>query len=500
MTTSVSVARSGGLALALLCTTQFMLILDVAIVNVALPSVQRDLGFSRENLQLIVTTYVLTFGGLLLLGGRMSDLYGRKRLFLTGMGLFTLSSLAAGLATSDIGMLVARAVQGVGGALVSPAALSLLMGIFPEGASRNRALGIWSAIAAGGGAAGLLLGGAITSLASWRWVFLLNVPLGALVLLLSLRSLPEGAGAHGRLDVAGAATITLGFAALVYGLGRLETDGFAGSALLLLVAAFALLTIFVMIERRVSEPLVAFTIFQAPGLIKANLALLLLSAVVLGVNYFLTLYFQQVLAFSPFVTGLAFLPITLVSGLTSSLVVRWVERLGVRVLLVCGMVLLALGSLWLSGIMANSHYLSAVLPGLVLVATGMGIGYTLGTVAATDGVRVQQQGIASGILNTSMQIGGAVGLAALATLSSTVTASSSSGAPLEGLTAGFRAAFLAMVGIGLSAAAIVWVFGQKSKTNTGSAVSIIPDGNNGPCQPAIAGMSKNPPAAPVNSL
>jgi EmrB/QacA subfamily drug resistance transporter len=464
MTTQHPTKISGGTALLLLAMTQFMLILDIAIVNVALPSLQKDLGFSGETLAFVVTTYVLTFGGLLLLGGRMADVFGRKRLFLIGLLAFTLASLLAGLAQSELMMLAARALQGVGGAFVSPAALALLTSIFPEGNERNRALGVWSAVAAGGGAAGLLLGGAITSFASWRWVFLINVPLGLLVFLAASRLLPESrAETSGHIDVAGAITVTLGLVSLVYGLGHIEQVGFDASVIALLVAALVLLTLFVVTELRVREPLIPFSIFRSRSLTGANLALLLLSGVVLGVNYFLTLYFQQVLSFSPFQTGLAFLPITLFSGVASGLAVRFLQRLSAGKLLAIGMLSLALGSFLLSNVSPNGHYFLTVLPGLILVAIGLGFGYTLGTMAATSGIEASQQGLASGILNTSQQLGGAIGLAILATVASAVT-NNSGEASMVALTRGFQIAFWLMTGFSLLAALIVWFMVREHKT------------------------------------
>lgn len=333
--------QSGGAArrqraLLLLCMAQFMLILDIAIVNVALPPIAEDLGFSPGNLQLVVTAYALTFGGLLLLGGRLSDLLGRRNAFVWGLGLFTLASLGCGLAPSAAFLVAARAMQGVGGALVAPAALSLLTSIFPEGEERNRALGLWSAVAATGGAAGLLIGGVLTDLAGWRSVFLVTVPLGAIVALASLRVLPEGRPetGGGRLDWAGAATATTGLVALVYGLGRGETEGFGEvSVVALLLSAVVLIAAFVVIELRVREPLVPFGLFRSPTLTGANLATLLLSAVIIGTNFFLTLYLQQVLSFSPLQTGLAFLPQTLAAAVASGVAARLVSRLGVRALL-----------------------------------------------------------------------------------------------------------------------------------------------------------------------
>lgn len=445
-------------ALLLLCMAQFMLVLDVAIVNVALPRVQIDLNFARGDLQLVVTAYALTFGGLLLLGGRITDLVGRRGVFMIGLALFTLASLTCGLAQSPAMLVAARSLQGVGGALLSPAALSLLITIFPEGKERNRALGVWSALAAGGGAAGLLLGGVLTDLASWRWVFLVNVPIGVIVLLASFQMLPASKGtSKGHIDVAGAITVTLGLIALVYALSRGGQKGFGeGLVITLLIASIVLLTTFVAIELRSQEPLVPFRLFRLRTLTGANLGTLLLSAVILGVNYFLTLYFQQVQAYSPLITGLAFLPMTLVSVLASGIAARLVSRIGARLLLLLGMLALAGGTALLSQISPHGTYLISVLPGLLFVAVGLGFGFTIGTLAATAGVDAGQQGVASGILSTSQQLGGAIGLAILTAVASMVTASVTI-PTAQTLTDGFRAAFLVACGFALIAALVVGV-------------------------------------------
>lgn len=453
----VSGQRGWG-ALLLLCMAQFMLVLDVAIVNVALPRVQIDLSFARGDLQLVVTAYALTFGGLLLLGGRITDLVGRRGVFMIGLALFTLASLTCGLAQSPAMLVAARSLQGVGGALLSPAALSLLITIFPEGKERNRALGVWSALAAGGGAAGLLLGGVLTDLASWRWVFLVNVPIGIIVLLVSFQMLPASKStSKGRIDVAGAVTVTLGLIALVYGLSRGGQQGFGeGSVIALLIASIMLLAAFVAIELRSQEPLVPFGLFRLRTLTGANLGTLLLSAVILGVNYFLTLYFQQVQAYSPLITGLAFLPMTLVSVLASGIAARLVSRIGARLLLLLGMLALAGGTALLSQISPHGTYLISVLPGLLFVAVGLGFGFTIGTLAATAGVDASQQGVASGILSTSQQLGGAIGLAILTAVASMVTASVTI-PTAQTLTDGFRAAFLVACGFALVAALVIGV-------------------------------------------
>jgi EmrB/QacA subfamily drug resistance transporter len=459
--------RVGGmLALWVLCMAMFMLILDVAIVNVALPSIQRDLGFSSGNLQLVITTYALAFGGLLLLGGRVADVLGRKRMFTVGLFAFTLASFACGIALSDTMLLVARGVQGVGAALVAPAAMSLLVTIFTEGEPRNRALGVWSAVAAGGGAAGLVIGGLLTDFAGWRWVFLVNVPVGLAVLVASRTALPRDTSTErGHIDFAGAFAVTLGLVALGYGLERGGQSGFGDIAVLaLLVASFALLASFTLIERRATEPLVPFTIFRLGNVVGANLASFLMSGVVIGVNYFLTLYFQRVLGFSPLLTGLAFLPMTVTIAVASSLSSRLVGRLGARSLLLAGMVALVIGAALLVRLSPETNYVSAVLPALLIVALGLGPGFAVGAIAATNGVPSSQQGVASGLLSTTQQVGGAVGLAVLVAVSSAVSGAAGMETP-QALADGFRAAFVAMSVLALVAGLAVWGFVRERSSS-----------------------------------
>jgi EmrB/QacA subfamily drug resistance transporter len=453
-------------ALLLLCLAQFLLVLDVAIVNVALPSISADLEFPAEDLQLVATAYTLTFGGLLLLGGRAADLLGRRTVFVAGLSLFTGASLACGLAPSPGALVAARAAQGVGGALVSPAALSLLTTLFAEGPARNRALAVWSALAAGGGAAGLLLGGVLTDLAGWRWVFFVHVPVGVAVVVAALRLLPAGERQHGRVDMAGAVAGTAGLMALVYGLS-------GGGAVLLLVGA-VLLAAFVAIERRAAEPLVPFSLFGLRSLVGANLATFFLSAVILGANFFLTLYFQGVRGYSPLVTGLAFLPLTVASALASGVAARLVGRLGARTLLLAGMAALAAGSLLLSRLSPAGSVLVVVLPGMLLVAVGLGVGFTVGTLAATAGVEARQQGAASGVFNTSQQVGAGIGLAVLAAVA---------GAD------GFRVAFLAMAGCALAGALAVAALIREIPAATG-AVPAGGTAHTAQCLPAVTQVTR----------
>lgn len=486
-------AGHGAMPLALLCMAQFMLILDIAIVNVALPAIQTDLNFSRENLQLVVTAYTLSFGGLLLLGGRLADVLGRRRVFVAGLLVFTLASLGCGLARSDGMLVVARAVQGVGGALVSPAALALLITIYPEGPQRNRALGVWSAVAAGGGAAGLLLGGALTDLAGWRSVFLVNVPLGALVAVAAWRALEESRPARGGgIDVGGGVAATAGLIALVYGLSRGEQAGFGNPLVLALLAGGALaLAAFVVVERRVREPLVPVELFRLPTLLGANVSTLLMSAVVLGVNYFLTLFFQQVQGYSPLQTGLAFLPLTFAAALASGVAARSIGRVGARRLLLAAMLALAVGAALLAQITPRSSYISGALPGLLLAAVGLGFGFTVGTLAATAGVVPRLQGVASGIFNTSQQIGGALGLAVLASVAGAVSGAGADG-DLETLTAGFRAAFWTMAILAVAAALVVLALvreqdcaAEMARLDREPGQPTAATGYASPCQPAV---------------
>jgi len=492
MTPAASERR--GAALFLLCAAQFMLVLDIAVVNVGLPSIQRALEFSSADLQLVVTAYGVTFGGLLLLGGRAADLRGRRRLFVGGLVVFTVASLGCGLAQSDTMLVLARALQGVGAALVSPAALSLLIAIFPEGDERSRALGIWAGVGAGGAAAGLLVGGVLTDAAGWRWIFLINVPVGVAAVLAARRLLPAGVGASaGRIDLPGAIAVTTGLMALVYGLGRGQHVGFtAGSTVALLAGAGALLAGFVAIERRAPEPLVNFAIFRARTLTGANLALGLGAGVFVAVTFFLTLYFQQVLGFSPIETGLAFLPISVLIAATAQVTSRLIARAGARRLMVAGAAALSAGVLLLSGISPGGSYLSDALPGMLAVAIAMGLVFPVGTVAGTAGVQPHEQGLASGILGTSQQLGPAVALAALATVASGITADAA-GPPATALTDGFQIALL--VGAAVAALAALGALAlirerdceqELARRRRATRPPPILSAQASPCQPAIA--------------
>jgi EmrB/QacA subfamily drug resistance transporter len=481
-------------ALLVLCMAQFMLVLDIAVVNVGLPSIQADLGFSPESLQLVVTAYTLTFGGLLLLGGRAADLLGRRRMFLVGLAVFTAASLLCGLAQSDTMLIVSRALQGIGGALLSPAALSLLITTFTEGSERNRALGLWAAVGAGGAAVGLLVGGVLTDLANWRWVFLINVPIGAAVAFAVPRILPATqAPGSGRIDYYGAGVATAGLMALVYGLSRGEQYSFSAPLTVgLLAAAVVLLCAFVVVEQRVAEPLVPFRIFRARTLTGANVAIFLAVSVMLSMTFFLTLYFQQVLGFSPVETGLAFLPVSLILGTVARVAAGTVERTGARPLLLTGFVFLVAGMLYLSRVSADGSYLADGLPGMALISVGMGLVFPVATVAATAGIAAHEQGLASGILNTSQQVGGAVGLAVLATVAS-AAAKSGASSPAVAATDGFEAAFLVSAGIALTAAVAAFFLVRESDCEAelrrrragGGVVPASGNAQTSPCAPAV---------------
>jgi EmrB/QacA subfamily drug resistance transporter len=429
--------------LVLICLAQFMVVLDATIVNVALPSIQKDLHLSEGSLQWIVNAYTLVFGGFLLLGGRAGDLLGRKRLFLIGLVVFTGASLLDGLASSE-GMLIgARALQGLGAALISPAALSIISTTFEEGAERAKALGVWAAIAIGGSAVGLILGGVLTQYFSWPWIFFVNVPVGIVGFVLSLRLIPESreALAHRSYDLAGAVTVTGGLMALVYaivdaqeaGWGSTKTLGFFGAAVMLLAA-------FVLVELRAKAPLVRLSIFRTRSLLTANIAMFLAMSGMFAMFFFNTLYIQRILGYGPLEAGIAFLPFTAGIMISAGLASQFAPRVGVRPVAALGMVLSAAGLLLLTQLPVHGSYVADVLPAIALSSLGMGAVFMPLTLIATTGLENDDQGLASGLFNTSQQVGGALGLAVLSTLATSKT-SSAGGSPAHALVTGFHWAF-----------------------------------------------------------
>jgi EmrB/QacA subfamily drug resistance transporter len=411
--------------LVLVCLAQFMVILDATIVNVALPSIQHDLQFSQADLQWVINSYTLTFGGLLLLGGRAADLVGRRMLFVSGTVLFTVASLVNGLSNSSEMLIVARGVQGVGAAMVSPAALSIIMTTFPEGAERQKALGVWSAIAAGGGAFGLLLGGILTDQLSWEWIFFVNVPVGIAAAILSWRLIPESRlmGRSG-FDVAGAVSVTAGLIVLVYAIVKAQEFGWgSGSTLGLAAVAIVLLAAFVAIERRSRSPLVRLSIFRTRSLTGANLVMLVVAGGLFALFFFASLYVQEILGYDPLQAGLAFLPVSLMIGVGAGVSQQMVRRVGVRPMAIAGLAIAAIGLFVLSRVPADGSYATDLLPGLLLMAFGMGNTFVPITLVATTNVAAEDAGLASGLFNTSQQIGGALGLAILSTLGADKAAS-----------------------------------------------------------------------------
>jgi EmrB/QacA subfamily drug resistance transporter len=439
----VSKSTNPWVVLVLICVAQFMVILDATIVNVALPSIQQDLDLSESNLQWIVNAYALVFGGFLLLGGRAGDLLGRKRVFLVGLVIFTAASLLDGLSSSE-GMLIgARALQGLGAALISPAALSIIATTFAEGAERAKALGVWAAIAIGGSAVGLVLGGVLTQYFSWPWIFFVNVPVGIAAFVLSLRLIPESRdeSAHGSYDIGGAVTVTGGLMVLVYAIVGAQSAGWASAKTLGLFALAAiLLTSFVAIELRAKAPLVRLSIFRVRSLLTANVTMFLAASAIFAMFFFNTLYLQRVLGYGPLEAGLAFLPFTAGIMISAGLASQFAPRVGVRPVAAIGMVLTTGGLLLLTQLPVNGSYLSDVLPAILLSSLGMGAVFMPLTLIATTGLKDSDQGLASGLFNTSQQIGGALGLAILSTLA-TSKMSSAGGSETEALVTGFHWAF-----------------------------------------------------------
>src|SRR4051794_26521265 len=412
--------------LVLICLAQFMVILDATIVNVALPSIQKDLGLSEANLQWVINGYTLVFGGFLLLGGRLGDLLGRKRLFLIGLVIFTAASLMNGLAQSE-GMLIGfRALQGLGAALISPAALSIISTTFEEGAERSKALGVWAAIAIGGSAIGLILGGVLTQAFSWPWIFFVNVPVGIVAFVLSLRLVPESRDeqAERHVDVGGAVTVTGGLMALVYAIVKAETSGWgATTTIAFFVLSALLLASFIVIELRSKAPLVRLSIFRIRSLSTANIVMFLVASGMFAMFFFNTLYIQRVLGYGPLKAGLAFLPFTAGIMVSAGIASQLATRIGVRIVAAVGMVLSVIGMLLLTQLPVDGTYLANVLPSLLISSLGMGAVFMPLTLVATTGLEDDDQGLASGLFNTSQQIGGALGLAILSTIAASRTAS-----------------------------------------------------------------------------
>jgi len=433
-------ATNPWLVLVLICMAQFMVVLDATIVNVALPSIQKDLGLSEANLQWIINAYTLLFGGFLLLGGRAGDLLGRKRVFLVGLVIFTTASLLNGLATSS-GMLIGfRSLQGLGAALISPAALSIISTTFAEGKERARALGVWAAIAIGGSAFGLVLGGWLTQSFSWPWIFFVNVPVGVATFLLALRFVPESReeGAHRSYDIAGAVTITGGLMSLVYAIVKAETKGWtASTTLIFFAAAIVLIVAFVFRELRAVQPLVRLSIFRVRSLLTANLTMFLVFSGMFAMFFFNTLYIQRVLGYHPLKAGVAFLPFTAGIMISAGIASGFAPRIGVRPVAAVGMILTAIGMLFFARMPVHGSYAVDVLPGMILASLGMGAVFMPLTLIATTGLEDEDQGLASGLFNTSQQIGGALGLAIL----STIAASKTHGGSPAQLVHGFHYAF-----------------------------------------------------------
>src|SRR5436305_10484643 len=416
--------RRKWLGLAVIVAAQFMVVLDVAIVNVALPSIKTDLGFSQESLQWVITAYSIFFGGALLLGGRLADLLGRRRMFMIGLAIFTAASLLDGLAWSEGSLIAFRIVQGLGAALLSPAALSILTTTFREGRDRNVALGIWGAASGSGGAAGVLLGGALTSALSWSWIFFINVPVGVLVLALSPVLLKESRADldHRHFDTAGAASITGGLMLLVYALTHASQHGWATTETIgLLAASAALVVAFLVIELRSPAPLLPMRIFRLRTLAASNITALLLGASIFSQFFLLTLYMQQVLHYSALKTGVAYIALTLSIIAFSAVSQALVTRVGIRLVLPVGMALSAAGLILYAQLPVHGSYFSNLFPAFILSGLGLAFAFVPISIGGLTGVRSDDAGVASGLLNTNQQIGGAIECAVATTIASTYT-------------------------------------------------------------------------------
>lgn len=454
-----------GLALAVLAIAQFMVVLDATIVNVALPAIRTALGFEGDSqLQWVVTAYALAFGGFLLLGGRLADLYGRRKVFAAGVIVFAVASLLGGVAQNPEQMIAFRALQGVGGALLAPAALSLVLTIFKEGSERNKALGVWSMVAAGGGAVGLIVGGLLTQYVDWRWIFFINVPIAVLVLFATMRYVPASLPQKKQgLDITGALTITGGLMALVYALAVAASKGWGDSTTIAsFVASGVLLAAFIVNELKAKQPLMRLSIFKNRNVSGSSIINVLMPASLFGMFFYLSIYLQQILHYSPTHAGLANLPFTLTIMLVAGMLARNVAKVNMKAVLVIAPLVVAAGLLFFARIPVDANYVTDILPGVVLMAGGMAAIFVVVTMVATSGVSHSESGLVSGLLNTGQQVGGAIGLAVLTVVSTAATktqlATVKSPAEVPGaLVYGFHRGFMVAAVFALAASVVALV-------------------------------------------
>ena len=481
MTTAAEAAakisdRRKQLILLLACLGQFMVVLDIAIVTVALPSMKHSLNFSATGLQWVVNAYTLTYAGFLLLGGRTADLFGRRKIFLLGLTVFTLASLVCGLAWAPGPMVAARAIQGLGGAILSPATLTILIITFTDPRERAHALGIWSAALASGGATGALAGGVLTDYLNWRWIFLINVPIGIAGYFLARSVLQESRaeGSSRSLDVGGAITITGGLTALVYGVVQTDSHAWTSISTIIPLAIAAVLVVsFVVIELRAAAPLVPFGTFRSRALSGANVVMLMIGASMFAMWYFISLYLQEVLHYSPMQAGLCFLPAALAVVLGAQVSSRIVGKFGPRVILSASTLVVGLSLFWMSQTSATSTYWSGIFGPITIAALGLGFSFPAGTFAATTGVAPQNAGLASGLVNATRQLGGAVGLAVLATIAEQHTKSllGTTSVP-EAITSGYSLAFVVGGCIAIVAAIGAFIVPAHIKVPTPTSIVI----------------------------
>jgi EmrB/QacA subfamily drug resistance transporter len=464
-----------GLILLLICVAQFMVVLDFSIVNVALPAIQQNLGISTENLQWIISAYALSFGGFLLLGGRMADLYGRRLLFIIGLILFSVTSLAGGFATSGIWLITTRAIQGLGAAIVSPAALSLITTTFAEGHERNKAFGFFGSVSSVGFAAGALLGGILTSGPGWRWVMFINVPIGIIAVIAAPLLLKESLAQveQRRIDVFGAITVTAGLILLVYAISLGNVAGWLSAQTIgLLTISIALLVIFVFLELRLQAPLVNLNVFRSRSVTGANIVNLFVPAAFGSFIFVLTLYLQQILGFSAIMTGIAFLPMALAVLIVSNIVSRLASRVGVKAFIVGGLVFLIVGLALLSPMTVNGNYLSTLLPGILIASLGIGATFPATLIAATAGISDDEQGMASGIFTTTQEIGSGLGLAIVSAVAAASTATFANPGKVA-LSAGFHTALFVCVGFAVAAIIAALFIIQRQQTSGPSALQSL---------------------------